>query len=163
MHEWGRGVPCPSVTETLHEAISKVTNKEGEVIQKGINDKKSEILGEPLFCVPIIEVGTSIHPKPCETHPMNQARDALTGTKERKMAEAKPNVATWKRLERKEAITGKGEERVLAKVGGKREFLAHNQGTEAMGTSENMKKKIQDAIPNKFSTAELASQPRRGQ
>ena len=33
----------------------------------------------------------------------------------------------------------------------------HNQ--EAMGTSENKKKIIQGAIPNKFSTAEAAFQP----
>uniref|UniRef100_A0A7N2LRC3 DUF4283 domain-containing protein n=1 Tax=Quercus lobata TaxID=97700 RepID=A0A7N2LRC3_QUELO len=90
-HEWGRGVteghiPCPSVAKTLQtdEAIGKETNKEGEAIQKGINDKKFKILGEQLFCVPIIKVGTSQHPKPREIHPMNQARDALTRTKEKK-------------------------------------------------------------------------------
>lgn len=60
-------------------------------------------------------------------------------------------------MERKEAVTGKGEERVLAKVGGKREFSVHNQDTEATGTSENKKKKTQDAILNKFSTAEAAT------
>ena len=70
--------------------LSKETNKEGEVIQIGINDRKSEILGEKLFCVPIIEVGTSQNPKPRELLPkphelylINQARDAETGTMEK--------------------------------------------------------------------------------
>lgn len=90
-HEWGGGVidghvPCLSVTETLqtHEAISKETNKERVAIQNGVNDKKAEILGQQLFCVPIIEVGTTQHLKPRELHTTNRARDASTGTKEKK-------------------------------------------------------------------------------
>ena len=45
----------------------------------------------------------------------------------------------------------------------KREYSVHNQDTKAIGTSENKKKKIQDAIPNTFSTKEATSQPRQGQ
>ena len=96
-NEGGKGVTeehvsCPIITETqqMHMELMKETNKEGEVIQIGINDKKSNILGEQLFCVPIIEVGTNQHPKPRELlpkprelHLINQARDAETGTMEK--------------------------------------------------------------------------------
>ena len=68
----------------MHEAINKETNKEGEEFQIGNNDKKIEILGEHLFYVPIIEVGTNQHPKPRDIQSINQARDAIMGTKERK-------------------------------------------------------------------------------
>ena len=120
--------------------------------------------------MPIIEVGTSQHPKPRELlpkprelHVINQARDAEMGTKEKQRVETKPNAATWKRLERKKAGMEKGKERVVAKVGGKRDYSDHNQDIEATWTSENKKKKIQDAIPNTFSTAKAASRPCREQ
>ena len=98
-------VSCPVITETqqTYMELSKEKNKEGEVIQMGINDKKCEILGEQLFCVPIIEAETSQHPKPRdlqpkphELHLMNQARDAVTGTKEKQKqrAETKLNATT---------------------------------------------------------------------
>ena len=48
-----------------------------------------------------------------------------------------------KRLERKKAGTEKREERVVAEVGGKREFSVHHQDREATGTSENKKQKNQ--------------------
>ena len=63
------------------------------------------------------------------------------GAKEKKRVETNPNVATWKRVERKEAGTSKEEERILAKVGGKREYSDLNQDTEAMGKRENKKEK----------------------
>ena len=118
--EWGRDVTEGHVTQLqTHEALIKETNKEGAKIQRGNNYKKTEILGEHLFCVQIIEVRNSQCPKPCDMQPINQARDAVTGTKEKKRSETKPNTATWKRVERKEADTGKGEERSVAKWEGK--------------------------------------------
>ena len=98
-------------------------------------------MGEHLFCVPIIEVETNQHPKPCDIQSTNQARDAIMGTKEKKRVETNSNVATWQRVERKEAGMSKGEERILAKVGGKREYSDLNQDTEATGKRENKKKK----------------------
>ena len=58
---------------------------------------------------------------------------------------------------------GKRGGKECSKVGGKREYSDLNQDTEATGKKENKKKKIQDAIQNTFTTAEAASQPRRGQ